>query len=138
MLPRHTRLSRREVSSLLKSNQRFSLPEFTIFSLQAPDFKISVIVPTSLYKKSSARNRLRRAVYHQLQNISFASFPRVHWLVILKTAAKNLSPQQLSPHIMKFLIGPQSGDPQSSASTQTKLASPTCPPSPHPQSPHPS
>jgi ribonuclease P protein component len=88
MPPKQARLRRKEVSDLIKTGKRFLLPGFSIFvrSSSTP-LRYSVIVPMSVAKKSTDRNKLKRDVYkdsyHQLKMI-----PNLQVVLLLKSSNK--------------------------------------------------
>lgn len=102
MLPKSSRLTRRDIQILFKSGQRKLFPAYTlIYSLQVSDSpQISVIVPTAIAKLASVRNSLRRKYYSQLELI-LPQLPPRQMIVLVKNPKAN---PHLSQQIGKLTI----------------------------------
>ena len=69
MLAKKNRLSRLEIQKVIKKGKRFNFG-FLSFKILANQFdfaRFAVVVPKSLVKKATERNRLRRIMFEELK-----------------------------------------------------------------------
>lgn len=77
MLPKHSRLSSREVDEVLKKGLSFKISPTrggnSLISLKflpvSGGFKAAAVVPKAIAKSAVVRNRIRRAVYRAIANL---------------------------------------------------------------------
>lgn len=86
MLAKAHRLSRPEFSKVFAYPQkRLHFPLYSLYQVQSPDFKASVVVGKKVAKLAVQRNHLRRRVYAALQQY-FRTTPKQSgtWIIIIK------------------------------------------------------
>lgn len=68
MLSKKNRLSRYQIQKVIKKGRRFNFGffSFKILANQLDSARFAVVVPKSLAKKATDRNRLRRIIFEEL------------------------------------------------------------------------
>jgi ribonuclease P protein component len=102
MLPKNSRISRKEFPNLLASSSFFHSPHFSLRIAHSTKTQIAVSVSKKISKKASTRNTIRRRTYSSLRDTLKNINPSM-LLFVAKKGSEHIKGEALKSEIDRLL-----------------------------------